>query len=64
VGCRLKRGGSCLYGAAKVEAFWNVVESMRPAHELLSGTTVYLFRTGVLPAWEDPANLNVRTHPP
>ena len=45
----------------QAEAFWNVVVSLRPVEKLPSGSTLYLFKKGIQPMWEDPQNTEVRT---
>ena len=47
-----------------MEAFWSVVNSMRTVDKLASGITLYLFKKGIAPMWEDPQNVNVSSHRP
>jgi len=39
-----------------VEEFWHVFNNLSTPSNLQDGTDLYLFRGGVLPAWEDPFN--------
>jgi translation initiation factor 4E len=48
----LKRCGSF----DTVESFWRVFNNLKPASELTVNSNYSVFRSGVEPSWEDPAN--------
>lgn len=39
-----------------VEDFWGMYHHLKVPHEIQAGSNYYLFKAGVMPAWEDPAN--------
>eukprot|EP01120_Amphizonella_sp_Union-15-10_P007794 TRINITY_DN2676_c0_g2_i1.p1 TRINITY_DN2676_c0_g2~~TRINITY_DN2676_c0_g2_i1.p1 ORF type:complete len:263 (+),score=42.16 TRINITY_DN2676_c0_g2_i1:87-875(+) len=39
-----------------VEDFWRLWNNLRPVHLLKEGSNFHLFKEGIEPAWEDPAN--------
>jgi len=39
-----------------IEEFWQLYQLLQPASNLPQGTDYAMFRSGVLPDWEDPAN--------
>jgi len=41
-----------------VEDFWNVHNFFKPPSQLKVGADYSLFKKGILPMWEDPANIN------
>ncbi|CAB3378889.1 Hypothetical predicted protein [Cloeon dipterum] len=47
-----------IYNFDTVEDFWALVNHIKPASEIRVGTDYSLFKKGVRPMWEDPANKN------
>jgi translation initiation factor 4E len=41
-----------------VESFWRIYNNLKPASELSTNSNYSVFRYGVEPSWEDPANSN------
>ncbi|KAI8318846.1 eukaryotic translation initiation factor 4E, partial [Martensiomyces pterosporus] len=41
-----------------VEAFWAVYSHLQRPHQVQTITDYHMFRAGVRPVWEDPANMN------
>jgi translation initiation factor 4E len=50
----LKKAGSF----DSVERFWRVFNNLKPASQLSMNSNYSVFRYGVEPSWEDPANVN------
>ena len=47
-----------IYTFSTVEDFWRLWNNITPATELRLGTDYFLFREGIMPAWEDDKNRN------
>eukprot|EP01135_Chromosphaera_perkinsii_P004500 Nk52_evm24s284 gene=Nk52_evmTU24s284 len=45
-----------VYTVGTVEDFWAVYNNIAPAGKLVAGASYHLFKEGVEPKWEDPAN--------
>jgi len=41
-----------------VEDFWRIFNNLKPANKLAISSNYHIFREGVIPMWEDPANEN------
>jgi len=45
-----------IYSFSTVEDFWCLWNNIKGAHELSPGSNYHLFKDGIEPKWEDPAN--------
>jgi translation initiation factor 4E len=41
-----------------VNRFWSIFNNLKPASQVSSNSNYSLFRYGIQPGWEDPANIN------
>lgn len=41
-----------------VEDFWGIFNNIRPPSRLNPGSNYHLFKVGIEPMWEHPANMN------